>query len=77
MADNIDNANSILSDLASHPDAVSDDVCWYYASLAGAFRDLQPGPRADELTRLAGELSRRHAAADTRYVLAYSEVTIT
>ena len=42
-----------------------------------AFNSLQPGPRADELTRLASELSRRHAAADNRYALAYSEVTVT
>ena len=77
IADKIDNASSILSDLATHPDAASDDVCWYYASLAGAFRHLQPGPRADELARLSSELSRHHAAADSRYALAYSEVTIT
>ena len=77
IADKVDNASSILCDLATHPDAASDDVCWYYASLAAAFRDLRPGPRADELTRLASELSRRHAAADNRYVLAYSEVTVT
>jgi len=77
IADKVDNASAILADLATHPAAASDDVCWYYASLAGAFRALQPGPRADELTRLARELSRRHAAADSRFVLAYSEVTIT
>ena len=53
IADKIDNASAILSDLATHPEAASDDICWYYASLAGAFRELQPGPRADELTRLS------------------------
>ncbi len=77
IADKVDNASAILTDLATYPDAASDDVCWYYASLARAFNRLQPGPRADELTRLASELSRRHAAADSRYALAYSEVTIT
>ena len=77
IADKVDNASSILTDLASHPDAASDDVCWYYASLAGAFRELRPGPMADELGRLANEMSRRHAAADKRYALAYSEVTNT
>jgi hypothetical protein len=59
------------------PDAASDEVCWYYASLARAFDRLQPGPRAQELSRLASELSRRHAADDKRYALGYSEVTIT
>ena len=77
IADKVDNASSILNDLATHPDVASDDVCWYYASLARAFNELRPGHRADELTRLASEMSRRHAAADKRYVLAYSEVTIT
>ena len=77
IADKVDNASAILSDIATHPDAVSGDICWYYGRLAGAFRELQPGPRADELTRLADELSRRHSAADNRYALAYSEVTIT
>lgn len=77
LADKVDNAGAILSDLATHPDAASDDVCWYYARLAGAFRELQPGPMADELMRLAGELSRRRATADSRCVLAYSEVTVT
>ena len=77
IADKVDNAGAILTDLATHPDAASDDICWYYARVAGALRELQPGPMADELTRLAGELSRRHGAADHRYVLAYSEVTVT
>jgi hypothetical protein len=77
IADKVDNAGAILTDCATRPEVASDDVCWYYASLAGAFRELQPGPRADELARLSGELSRRHAAADNRYALAYSEVTIT
>jgi (p)ppGpp synthase/HD superfamily hydrolase len=77
IADKVDNAGAILTDLAAHPEAASDDVCWYYASLARAFDRLHPGPRADELGRLASELSRRHAAADQRHVLAYSEVTVT
>ena len=77
IADKVDNASAILTDLATHPDAASEDICWYYASLASAFIRLHPGPRADELTRLARELSRRHAAADSRYALAYSEVTVT
>jgi (p)ppGpp synthase/HD superfamily hydrolase len=77
IADKVDNAGALVTDCATHPDAASDDVCWYYASLAGAFRELQPGPRADELARLSSELSRHHAAADKRHVLAYSEVTMT
>jgi (p)ppGpp synthase/HD superfamily hydrolase len=75
IADKVANASAILSDLATHPDAASDDICWYYARLAGVFRELRPGPRADELARLSSELSRRHAAADSRYALAYSELT--
>lgn len=63
LADKLDNANAILADLPTHADAASEDVCWYYASLARAFRRLHPGPRADELTRLARELSRRRATA--------------
>ena len=61
IADKVDNVRSILTDLPTHADAASEDVCWYYASLARAFSRLQPGPRADELARLASELSRRHA----------------
>lgn len=77
IADKVANASAILCDLATHPEAASDDVCWYYARLAGVFRELHPGPRAEELARLASELSRRHAASDNRHVLAYSEVTVT
>ena len=61
IADKVDNVRSILADLPTHAHAASDDVCWYYASLARAFSQLRPGPRADELARLASELSRRHA----------------
>jgi (p)ppGpp synthase/HD superfamily hydrolase len=61
IADKVANASEILVDLAGQGGAASDDVCWYYGSLARAFNRLQPGPRADELTRLAEELSRRSA----------------
>ncbi len=60
IADKVDNASVILVDLVTHAEEASDDVCWYYASLARAFNHLHPGPRADELTRPAGELSRHN-----------------
>jgi len=39
----------------------SQDVSWYYASLARMFEILAPGSRADELSRLASELTLRAA----------------
>jgi hypothetical protein len=70
LADKVDNVRALLRDLdlsdarpgmaaSSHADAASQDVCWYYGSLARVFEVLVPGPRAHELSRLAAELTRR------------------
>ena len=40
------------------------DVRWYYGTLAGRFRELRPGPLADELTRAVEELEHLLAVTD-------------
>lgn len=72
LADKLDNVRAILDDpgaqgrrslLAERRDGRGpDDVRWYYATLAARFRVLAPGGRADELTRLVGDLQRRKFA---------------
>lgn len=66
LADKVDNVRELLYELRSSdagPMAAaggrgaSQDVSWYYASLARMFEILAPGSRADELSRLASELT--------------------
>jgi hypothetical protein len=78
LADKVDNVRALLHDLhradarpataatGQDDDARSQDLCWYYGSLARVFEVLVPGPRADELSRLAAELARRTTAPAVR-----------
>jgi hypothetical protein len=78
LADKVDNVRALPHDL-QYPDvrpgtaassrthdAGSQDLCWYYGSLARVFEVLVPGPRADELSRLVAELARRTTASAVR-----------
>jgi (p)ppGpp synthase/HD superfamily hydrolase len=58
LADKTHNARAILGDYRELGDALwdrfagkKDGTLWYYHSLAAAFRQLHPGPLADELAR--------------------------
>lgn len=78
LADKVDDVRALRHDLrypdvrpgtaaTSHADdAESQDLCWYYGSLARVFEVLVPGPRADELRRLVAELARRTTPSAVR-----------
>jgi len=62
--DKLHNARSVLGDLRTHGNAIwqrfstksGPDQIWYYATLADLFSRRTPGPLADELQRVVGEL---------------------
>jgi (p)ppGpp synthase/HD superfamily hydrolase len=62
--DKLHNARSVLGDLRVHGNAIwrrfstksGPDQIWYYATLADLFSRRLPGPLADELQRVVGEL---------------------
>jgi hypothetical protein len=63
LADKLDNARAILRDyrecgeeLWKRFNAGRESQLWYYRSLAEAFQERCPGPMADELARVVGEL---------------------
>jgi (p)ppGpp synthase/HD superfamily hydrolase len=63
LADKVDNTRSMVrgyrirgSDQWSHTGKTPSDVRWYYGTLAERFRELHPGPLADELARTFEEL---------------------
>jgi (p)ppGpp synthase/HD superfamily hydrolase len=68
LADKVHNARTIVSDLREQGPISLDrftggrvGTVWYYQTLAAHFCELLPGPLADELTRLAGEMGQRSA----------------
>ena len=63
LADKTYNASAIVEDLRVHGDALwnrftggRDGSLWYYATLAGVYARVLPGPGADRLTRLVAEM---------------------
>jgi (p)ppGpp synthase/HD superfamily hydrolase len=67
--DKLHNARAVLGDLRIYRDALWErfstksgpDQVWYYQTLADLFSRRLPGPLADELQRVVGELSRLEA----------------
>lgn len=67
--DKLHNARSVLGDLRTKRDALwqrfstksGPDQVWYYTTLADLYSRRMPGPLADELQRVVGELSRLEA----------------
>lgn len=68
-ADKLHNARAVLADLQAQGPAVwdrfsapVDDQLWYYRTLADAYLERLPGPLAEELDRVVGEIQRRARA---------------
>jgi (p)ppGpp synthase/HD superfamily hydrolase len=65
IADKLDNTRSMIrgyrlrgAEQWSRTGKTADDVRWYYGTLASRFRELRPGPLADELARTVSVLDR-------------------
>ena len=65
IADKLDNTRSMIrgyrirgAEQWARTGKTAEDVGWYYGSLARRFRELRPGPLADELSRTFAELDR-------------------
>jgi (p)ppGpp synthase/HD superfamily hydrolase len=65
LADKLDNTRSMIrgyrirgAEQWARTGKTAEDVGWYYGSLARRFRELRPGPLADELSRTFAELDR-------------------
>jgi (p)ppGpp synthase/HD superfamily hydrolase len=65
LADKVHNARSTVGDLRAHGSATwrkfggtVEQQLWYYRSLSELFSRRLPGPLADELTALVGEIER-------------------
>jgi (p)ppGpp synthase/HD superfamily hydrolase len=63
LADKLDNMNTIVRGFRirgeeqwTRTGKSTDDVLWFYGTLAGRFSELRPGPLSDELARAAAEL---------------------
>jgi (p)ppGpp synthase/HD superfamily hydrolase len=62
LADKLHNARAILGDLRAGDDvfdrfnAPRADQAWYYRALAATFAERAPGPMADELARVVGQV---------------------
>jgi GTP pyrophosphokinase len=63
LADKLDNLRGMIrgyrirgNEQWEHTGKTAEDVRWYYGTLARRFRELRPGPLADELTRTFNEL---------------------
>jgi (p)ppGpp synthase/HD superfamily hydrolase len=68
--DKLHNARAVLGDLRIHGNALwqrfstrsGPDQVWYYTSVADVFSRRMPGPLADELQRVVGELTELELA---------------
>jgi (p)ppGpp synthase/HD superfamily hydrolase len=65
LADKVHNARAIVSDFLQIGDEIwkrfkgsKDGTLWYYRSLAEIFTQEHPGPLAEELERVVGEMER-------------------
>ena len=63
-------AGAILRDHRAIGEAIWDrftasagDQLWYFESLLAVFRERRPGPMADELAEVVGEIRTRHEQA--------------
>jgi hypothetical protein len=70
LADKLHNARAILRDhraigeaIWGRFDSTAGDQLWYFESLLAVFRERSPGPMADELAEVVGEIRARHEGA--------------